>query len=361
MAKAKLKIIVHKILTFPVSRNGWPFLLALITWLLVEWSASHPASVEKYYSTSLYPAIAAALSFISRQIAFSLWDLFWIVLIIGLLTSIVLIILRKLRFWHSLLRLLQLTAFLYFLFYLVWGYNYFRYPIEKRMKWEKVAQTDKNFLTVFDTLISSANKSRTLIRYADYKEINQAIERSYRKHARELGFSYPNGSRRPKTMLFSSFFAKSGVSGYYGPLLSEVHVNANTMSTEYPFVLAHEKAHQFGITGEAEANFIAWYICDKSDDQRLRYSGNLLLLRYFLSDAFASKDLQKFLKRFDKKALEDILAQRSHWLALRNATLDKAQTAANDAYLKSNKVRDGVKNYNSVVALAITWHFNQKK
>ncbi len=361
MAQNKFKKIVINILTFPFSRNGWPFLLALLTFLLVEWAAKNPSAVEKYYSAGIYPFIAAALSFVSRQVSFSLWDTFWILLIVGLLISLVMIIFRKLPFWRSLLRLLQLAAFLYALFYLVWGYNYFRPPIAKRLKWAKVAQTDEHFLVLFDTLISSANKSRTLIRYADYKAIDQAIEQSYREHARELGLRYPNGSRRPKTMLFSSFFAKSGVSGYYGPLLSEVHVNGNTLPTEYPFVLAHEKAHQFGITGEAEANFIAWYICSKSADQRLQYSGNLQLLRYFLADAFAAKDIKKYLQRFDKKALEDILAQRSHWLALRNATLDKAQTAANDAYLKSNKIDDGVKNYNSVVALTITWYFNQKK
>jgi hypothetical protein len=332
----------------------------LITFFFVEWASIHPEYVEKYYSAGIYPAIAAGLSFVSRQVSFSLWDIFWIGLMIGILISVVLLIIRKLRFWLSLLRFLQLAAILYTLFYFLWGFNYFRNPIEKRMEWGKVVQNDEHFLTVFDTLITSANQSRVEISFSDYHKINLEIEKSYQKHAKELGISYPNGSRRPKTMLLSSFFAKSGVSGYYGPLFSEVHVNGKALPTEYATILAHEKAHQFGITSEAEANFIAWYICSTSDDKRLQYSGNILLLRYFLSDAFAAKDLKKYLQRFDKKALEDIIAQRSHWLAMRNAILDKAQSAANDAYLKSNKIDEGIKNYNSVVSMAITYYFNQK-
>lgn len=360
MAKTKSRNLLFNILRFPISKNGWSFFAALFTFFLIEWVSIHPEHVEKYYSAGIYPTIAEGLSFVSRQVSFSLWDIFWIGLIIWITISVVLIITRKLRFWLSLLRFLQFTAILYTLFYFLWGFNYFRNPIEKRMDWKKVVQNDEHFLAVFDTLIISANQSRSEFSISDYNQLNLEIEKSYQKHFKELGISYPNGSRRPKTMLLSSFFAKSGVSGYYGPLFSEVHVNGKALPTEYAAILAHEKAHQFGITSEAEANFIAWYICSKSDDKKLQYSGNILLIRYFLSDAFAAKDLKKYLQRFDKKALEDIIAQRSHWLAMRNATLDKAQSAANDAYLKSNKIDDGIKNYNSVVSMAITYYFNQK-
>jgi hypothetical protein len=360
MAKAKSENLLFSILRFPFSKNGWPFLAALFTFFMVEWAGIYPEYVEKYYSTGIYPTIAAGLSFVSRQLSFSLWDVFWIGLIIGIFVTVILMISGKIRFWMSLLRFLQVTAIFYTLFYLLWGFNYSRNPIEKRMEWKKIVQNDEHFLAVFDTLITSANQSRSEISISDYNHINQEIEKAYQNHAKELGISYPNGSRKPKTMLLSSFFAKSGVSGYYGPLFSEVHVNGKALPTEYAAILAHEKAHQFGITSEAEANFIAWYICSTSDDKKLQYSGNILLLRYFLSDAFAARDLKKYLQRFDKKALEDIIAQRSHWLAMRNATLDKAQSAVNDAYLKSNKIDDGIKNYNSVVSMAITYYFNQK-
>ena len=43
-------------------------------------------------------------------------------------------------------------------------------------------------------------------------------------------------------------------------------------------------------------------------------------------------------------------------MALRNETLDRAQTTANNAYLKSNKIHEGVMNYNSVVKLTLEWY-----
>ena len=86
-------------------------------------------------------------------------------------------------------------------------------------------------------------------------------------------------------MIFSSFYSKMGLSGYFGPFFNEIHVNHYLLPLDYPFVLAHEKAHQFGITSEAEANLVAFVICVRSDDQRLRYSGYQSLLLYFLRDA----------------------------------------------------------------------------
>ena len=56
--------------------------------------------------------------------------------------------------------------------------------------------------------------------------------------------------------------------------------------------------------------------------------------------------------------MADIMAQRNHWMALRNETLDRAQTTANNAYLKTNKIHEGVMNYNSVVKLTLEWYLN---
>jgi hypothetical protein len=336
-----------------------PFLAALLTFLLVEWGSGHPEWIERYYSNALYPFIATLFSGVSRLLPFSMWDVFWALFILFALVMLGALISRKIRPAVFLLRTLQIAAILYSFFYLSWGYNYFRSPIEKRLNWTRHTEKKDMFPTVLDSLISNANNSRVEISVADYPAIDSLIELSYRDHADVLGYRYPNGSRRAKTMLFTWFFAKSGVSGYFGPFFNEIHLNGELLPTEYPFVLAHEKAHQFGITGEAEANFTAWYICHQSDDNRLRYSASIQLLQYFFSDPYHVEAIREYLKRFDKKAMADIMAQRNHWKELRNETLDKAQTSANNAYLKSNKIQEGVMNYNSVVRLTIEWYLNE--
>jgi len=338
--------------------NLWPFLSAVLTFLLVEVGTVHPEWVESFYSKAVYPVVAALFSGISRLFPFSLWDLFWAFFVLFSLFTVGRLALRKLKPGRFLLRSLQTAAILYSFFYLSWGYNYFRLPIEKRLNW--TLQTDQKdiFPQVLDSLITNANASRVEYSAADYPAIDSLVEASYRDHAAAFGYGYPNGSRRVKTMTFTSFFAKSGVSGYFGPFFNEVHLNGKLLPTEYPFVLAHEKAHQFGFSGEAEANFMAWYICNSSHDKRLKYSANIELLQYFFGDRFHREAIREYLKRFDKKAMADIMAQRNHWMALRNETLDRAQTTANNAYLKSNRIHEGVMNYNSVVRLTLEWYLN---
>jgi hypothetical protein len=336
-----------------------PFLIAIVTYLLVETGSKHPEWIEKYYSNAIYPVLATLLSAISGIFPFSMWDIFWSLFVVYALYVLGRVIFRKIKPGIFLLRTLQVAAVMYAFFYLSWGYNYFRQPIEKRLSWTQHIEKKDMFPTVLDTLISNANASRVEISESDYPAIDSLVEISYRKNASHFGYDYPNGSRRAKTMVFTWFFAKSGVSGYFGPFFNEVHLNGELLPTEYPFVLAHEKAHQFGISGEAEANFMAWYICNASDDNRLKYSASIQLLQYFFADPFHREAIREFLKHFDKKAMADIMAQRNHWKELRNETLDKAQTTANNAYLKSNKIHEGVMNYNSVVRLTIEWYLNE--
>jgi len=44
---------------------------------------------------------------------------------------------------------------------------------------------------------------------------------------------------------------------------------------------------------------------------------------------------------------------------VQNETMEKIQTATNDAYLKTNHVEQGVKNYNQVVSMVIDWYYNR--
>lgn len=357
----KLNISVSKIGIRKIIRVSWPFVLAILVFITVRYSVRNSRLVELYYSTGIYPFIAKLFSGLSHLFPFSLWDIFWIFTILLIISGLILVVFRRIKLgWYS-LRVLQFAALLYAFFYVVWGFNYFRPKIETRIRWEKPKADETVFRSILDSIIVHTNSSYISISPSDYPTIDQLVEESYLKNSKKLGINYPNGSRRPKIMLFSSFFAKSGVSGYFGPFFNEVHLNYYLLPMEYPFVLAHEKAHQFGITNEAEANLAAYIICITSDDRRLQYSGYVNLVVYFLSDASNLKDVKDFIRKIDKPVILDLRFQRRHWQGLQNKTLNNVQTAANNAYLKTNHIEEGVKNYNQVVALVISYYLNSNR
>jgi hypothetical protein len=354
----KIKIEWSKIGTLRIILISSPFILAALVFLTIRLAIGNPGLVEHYYSNGIYPLNAKLLSWFSSLIPFSLWDIFWLLIILLIISGLLLVIFRKVKLsWYG-LRIAQLLALLYTVFYFTWGFNYFRPKIESRIGWGKLKADEMVFRSILDSIIIHSNSGQISISTTDYPTIDGLVEESYLKNSAELGINYPNGSRRPKTMLFSSFFAKSGVSGYFGPFFNEIHLNYYLLPMEYPYILAHEKAHQFGITSEAEANLAAFVVCITSGDRRLQYSGYVNLLVYFLSDASRLKDVKEYIRKIDKPVILDLQLQRRHWQGLQNKILDQVQTAANNAYLKTNHIEEGVKNYNQVVALVINYYKN---
>jgi hypothetical protein len=341
-------------------RIAWPFIIAIMVFLSLKIAVVNSGFVEKYYSRGVYPVIADIFSSVSRLSPFSLWDIFWIIVLWLVISGILLVIFKRMNFWIFGLKLLQSLAVLYSLFYMVWGYNYFRPPIEKRLGWNTPKTDEAVFRSVLDTLISRTNASYCTMDVSQYHVIDSLVEESYRKNSKVLGINYPNGVRPPKVMVMSSIYSKLGVSGYFGPFFNEVHVNFFVLPGDYPFLLGHEKAHQFGVTSEAEANLLSFIVCTTSEDNRLRYSGYQTLLLYFLGDASHLKDYHDFLNKLDARVLNDIRFRQKYYRNLESPLLSNIQSRANDSYLKVNHVEKGILNYNQVVSLVINWYNNSK-
>jgi hypothetical protein len=344
--KKKVLNILYKLL---------PVIIAVLVFISTRIAVRNPQIVEKYYSEGIYPVVAVCLSTFSNLISFSIWDIFWAISIILLITGLFLAIFRKIKPGKFFLRFIQVVSILYIWLYISWGYNYFRPDIHTRLGWESPKADEFVFKSVLDSIISGANSNYMVFDSSGFSEIDSLIELSYRKNSTELGINYPNGSRRNKKMIFNSIMDKSGIFGYYGPFFSEIHLTSNGIPYDYPASLAHEKAHQFGITNEAEANLFSYVICTTSEDKRLLYSGYMIFLTYFLNDASQLQDYHAYLKKIDRRVMDDIFYRQKYYKGLQNKTFDKVQSVAYDAYLKTNNIKSGIKNYNQVVALIISW------
>ena len=342
-----------------------------MAWILIPVSAlavfgmnlilpNYPAFVENLYSRNIYSVIAHTLSGISNPLPFSLSDIFYVFLIISFFGLLVLLVLRKIKLLGFLKILISSLSSIYIVFYVFWGFNYFRQDVYEREVLNDTKISDSTFVASFNALIENIN--RTQFSYSEISEsaIDSLVENAYSVSAEFLRISYPMGKRNDKKITFSSFFAKATISGYYGPFFNEVHVNAKIHPLEYPFVLAHEKAHQFGITSEAEANFYAWLVCTKSSSNILQYSANLAVLRFFVFHGYQNPQFPEIIKKLDEKPKQDYREIQKHWKLLRNEKIDEVATRANDSYLKANKIEAGINDYDGVVKHVINYLIENK-
>jgi hypothetical protein len=338
--------------------NLLPFIFAIITFIIVRLAFKNPQIVESCYSEVIYPVVSIFFSWLNGFFACSLWDIFWVMFFLLLIAGLIAVILKKLKFGKYVLRTIQMIAILYAVFYLLWGFNYFRPDIGTRLGWKSFKPDEVFFRQILDTLITKTNFCRITVSDSDYLSLNTLINESFNKNRSVLKIKFQDVKMRPKKMLFSSFAAKLGLSGYFGPFTNEVNLNSKLLPFDYPFSLAHEEAHKYGIANEAEANLVSFIICTSSDDQRLKYSGYMMLLLYFLNDAEKLSDYTTIIKKIDRNVIDDLRFRRKYYEKLQNKTLEKVSSAANDAYLKANHIKTGIKNYDQVVALTISWYRN---
>jgi hypothetical protein len=340
---------INKVKRILFGKAAIPIWLALLTYGLTELFSRFPQLTEKVYSQTLYPVIAGLLSFLSNWASFSVDDLFYGLTAFFLITILVLTIFRKIKFGRFLLLVFQTLACCYVLFYWLWGFNYYRSGINQRLQISPSKPDTAEFVKVIEKLINQTNSSYCQFDSITKHDIEVLIESSYQKNASFLKIKYPSGTRTPKPITLSSFFAKAGIAGYYGPFFSEVHLNDSLLMIEYPQVLAHESAHQFGVTGEAEASFYSWLVCSQSESKQLRYSAHLNTLTYFLPQAKQLHNFKQLIQKINKPVFDDIRKIQKHWDGMRNEAIDKAAGKVNDVYLKTNKVEKGIEDYYGVV------------
>jgi hypothetical protein len=339
----------NKIGHFLFGKGALPVWLALATYGLTELFARHSQVTETVYSRTFYPVVAWILSFLSKWVSFSVDDLFYALLAVFLIVLLILILFRKIKFGRFILLVVQTLAICYVLFYWFWGFNYFRSGINERLQITKSKPDTVQFVKVLSNLIEQTNSSYCTYEKVSYAAIDSLVEASYKKNASFLMLKYPQGNRRPKSITFSHFFAKASIGGYYGPFFSEVQINDSLLAIEYPQVLAHEFAHQFGITSEAEANFYSWLVCSQSESSYLRYSANISMVNYFLPQAKRLHSFDDLVHQIKQPVIDDIRKVQKHWEALRSEKIDKVTGQMYDAYLKTNKVEKGIKDYFGVV------------
>ncbi|MCU4164516.1 DUF3810 domain-containing protein [Carboxylicivirga caseinilyticus] len=324
-------------------------LLALLTFIFTEVAASFPQITNRFYSSGIYPLLASFLSFFSGLFPFSLDDLFYILLILWLIILLIIPLFRRIKWAKSFRLIISTLGVTYIAFYWLWGFNYYRPGLNQRLALNEAQADTTVLMNTFRWLIDEVNETYTPVDSVDKDQWVTIIENEYLRHVELLKIDSRLCKTHPKQMTFSRFFASATISGYYGPFFSEVHLNRHLLAVELPLVLAHELAHRYGITSEAEANFYAWYVCTHSNNQQMKYSANLYLLRYFAYSTYQLEGFKDAVSNIRQEVKDDYNSVTKHWMTLMNRNVEEVATAVNDAYLKSNKIEQGIADYEGVL------------
>ncbi|MBL8150795.1 MAG: DUF3810 domain-containing protein [Blastocatellia bacterium] len=361
----KKNFLANKRLRWKVSLG-----LFLLVYTIQSIASKCPDAVEIHYSRTIYPYIIQTLSLFNRLFFFSLAEL-----VVALTATLITIVIARDIVWISkgrvsykeflscrLLNLSELLATSFLIFLLIWGLNYARRPLSDNLALKKRQMSEKQLEQLCRFLIDQVNRNYcqppTEFDSKKMADIYHKIELSYQQNPELIPLSKVEYGQ-PKPIISSHIFTLLGISGIYSPFTGEPNFNREQPASELPFSIAHEKAHQRGFALEDEANFIAFLVCIKSSDAYIRYCGYLMAMRHILA-TFYLIDPEKYkevVKLIEIGPKEDLRESTAFWNQ-HHSQLTELSEAINNSYLKANRVKSGIDNYDEVVQLLISYYAN---
>ena len=331
----------------------------------MKWIGNNPSFVENYYSRGVYLYISSLLRILFGWMPFSFGDL--IIVFFGLYLIYIIYKLVSTRFTNMVSKIFGITSFIsivYFLFYFLWGLNYFREPLNKNLEFKTTSYNNEELINLTKYLVTKLNQSHLAITKSDSISViiphsNQDIyllaKKGYQKLAHDNSlFTYKYG--KAKNSLISVFQSYNGTSGYLNPFTGEAQVNRLIPKTILPTTTTHEMAHQIGFAAENEANFIGFLAALSNDDPYFKYSAYRMATRYVIFELYKrDKDtFEEIYKTLNKGILIDFKSSSDFWRTYKNPFEPFVKKGYN-AYLKSNKQQEGIQSYNYVVDLLISY------
>ena len=343
-------------------------LILAIPALAIKIFSLHPALVERYYSTGIYPYIASLQRILFGWIPFSIGDIFYALIIIWLIKQLIRFVRTikhkqadKLYFIRVAKRLVMAILIVYTSFNFLWGLNYNRYGIDYQMKLDKLNYSDTDLVNVTEQLAAKLN----VLQSSSLKErkkldrkrnlFSGAVD-SYKSLANNtplIKYNFPS----VKPSIYSYLGNYLGFTGYYNPFSGEAQVNTTVPVFIQPFTTCHEIGHQLGYAKESEANFAGFLSASSSGDPAFLYSVYFDMYAYaarylYLADSNALKQIGNTLSPAVKNDIKELRAFYNKYSTPVETAIDKLYAE----YLRANEQPSGKMSYNEVVALLIAYH-----
>ena len=310
--------------------------------LIVNFLRNNPSFIDDYYVRIIFNNLIKINSFLFSKIEIPIGEIIYIVIIILYIYLFVKVISFKLS---DFLNLVAFSSILYFLFYFLWGLNYFKPSLVDKLN----IKSEYEFNVLDETInrvIFEINKESSFIS----EDINKS----------DIFNLINTTTSNIKKSIIPDIFLYQKVSGHYIPFTSEAIFVDKIPLVDMPIVILHEQAHQSGYANEGEASFIAFSKAINNKEPYIRYSGYFYALINLLNEISKknSDKLDDYITKLDEKVISDIKKVQNFWSKYSNSFLDKAQNYIYDLYLKSNNQEAGIMTYGEVSLYII--HYYQK-
>ncbi len=335
----------------------------------------NPEYVESVYSRGIFLVIRQLQDLVCSFVSFPLWYLLTVVVSVTLLFRLVRWLRKPMRWTAKVWGIIRggagISGAIVFFFFIAWGYNYQRVPLEEQIGILPVPVSVDETFEELSLLTGELIQARAALT-ADTLPLSLPVGEQSHAHvsAQSLGalrdilmqFKIPApGGLTARQLKPEGLLLRISTAGFYFPLTGECNIDGGLHPLQVPFVQAHEYAHGYGFGDEGTCNFLAYLALNESSDPWLRYSGVLGYWRYVASSAkrLAPERYRTFFNGIHPGVRQDLISirrQMNRYPDLFPQTRDRVYSA----YLQTQGIPEGLSNYSRVVLLAHAWRKKQK-
>lgn len=267
-----------------------------------------------------------------------------------------------------LLPLLSFIGAVIFFFYFLWGFNYQQKTLSTQLKLLKVKADSLELygesLYFLERLTTLRNDISTDTLALSFDQLPNDLEREIRRSLEGLLSSWDlpiSGRVRVRKLYPKGTLLRISTAGVYIPFVFEGHIDAGLHPIQYPFTMAHEMSHGYGLADEGTCNFTGFLACMKSDNSMIQYSAIMSLWRYMANNLrrHAPTLYAKMVRQMDPNVRKDLIAVMDEMDKYPDI-LPEVRDVVYDTYLKSHGVKGGMSSYSTVVKLMLQWKKSDK-
>lgn len=348
-------------------------IFAALTWALTEFAKTHGVLVDMVYPY-VSRLIQTTLADWSSGVSFCLWQLIAVLLIAVLLASIVIMIVLRWNFFQWLGWVLAGASCLWTLHTGIYGLNTYAGPLADDIRLSVTDGTITEYVEAATYFRDMANELALQVprdaegnpSYPAFEELAEMAGDGFHSLTYEHSYSVFAGSTVPvKKLGWEKLYSSMSIAGISMALTGEAAVNPELPLVSMPFTMCHEMSHRMCISVEKDANLAGFLACQANSDPIFQYSGYFMAFQYCYNalasygTSTANSAAQEIYAGLNDTLKDDLADYRAYLNANRNETAASVASSVNDTYIKASGDAAGVKSYDDVSTLLVSWYVQE--